>query len=127
MPPSLEDLDCHWTIASPIGNTIKIKIDHVNLPANIQNSTHNCTDNFIEVPFLHICCQMALNILCFVQIRDGYSSLAHLIRKICGNENSFYTTSGRYGFIRLVIRGVVRETPFVMQVTTIPCKYFLKM
>lgn len=60
-------------------------------------------------------------------MRDGYSVLSELITKTCTSSSvgALYTTSGRYGFLRLVTYGTLEESPFKIRITSVQCTFFL--
>lgn len=94
--------DCNWRIATPLGYTVQFQIIELHLP-----TTRDCSYNFIE-------------------LRDGYVSLSSLITQICNNTaiGTTYTTSKRYGFLRLVTAGSLLESPFKIQISAVLCNYF---
>lgn len=95
----LENQDCQWRVASPLGYTVQFQINELQLPTR-----KTCVNTFVE-------------------LRDGYSSLSNQITKLCNNSGAgnTYTTSKRYGFLRLSTAGSLSEVPFKIRITAILC------
>ncbi|KAK9889124.1 hypothetical protein WA026_004393 [Henosepilachna vigintioctopunctata] len=102
--PSVDEIvDCNWNFIAPVDNQIEFELLDLNLPGCKKEAVCSCS---------------------FIELRDGGSALAILIKKLCNHDNlsrtKFYSST-RYGFLRYHQKGMASNA-FRISVKPIPSK-----